>query len=75
MRTVTFSEGRFRSDVQRCLRMSQLWKIPAFMHRKGRERGQEEEKSLLNGKIEMLKRKLKDRHSLNLEVLRSLLYK
>lgn len=69
-RTLTFSEGRFRSDVQKCLRMSQLWIIPAFMHRNRRERGQGEEKSLLNGKTEMLKGKLKE--SLNLEALKSL---
>lgn len=75
MSTLTFGEGGFRSDVQRCPRMSQLWVIPAFMHRNGRERGQGEEKSLLNDKIEMLKRKLKCRHSLNSEALRSLLYK
>lgn len=56
--------------MQKCLRMSQLWIIPAFMHRNGREREQGEEKSLLNGKIEMLKGKLKE--SLNLEALKSL---
>lgn len=43
--TLTSSEVGFRSELQRCLRMSQYWAIPAFMHRNRRKKGEKREES------------------------------